>query len=213
MALCHADLSWRFVMAICHGGLSRRFVVAIQSVSGHRAICSLSDIYILLSLLLNRDGYYYYYHYSRARARSTPTPRSIPIPIDPDRDLPRTVVDCSAMSPAPHPDRYRSRSLYAKSDPKANFTIFSSNGRLMHGIFLHVSIIARIWGTLSSSCHSRVVPTGAIFGLFQPVPLSAIDRIDQRLLRQLGQKLSDKITLDSLGKNCNEYDCVNEDAI
>ena len=46
MALCHADLSWRFVMAICHGGLSRRFVVAIQSVSGHRAICSLSDIYI-----------------------------------------------------------------------------------------------------------------------------------------------------------------------
>ena len=101
MALCHGDLSWRFVMAICHGGLSRRFVVAIQSVSGHRAICSLSDIYILLSLLLNRDGYYYYYHYSRARARSTPTPRSIPIPIDPDRDLPRTVVDASRSIPIP----------------------------------------------------------------------------------------------------------------
>ena len=172
MAICHGVLSWRFVMAVCHGDLSWQ---SSQCRVIGQFVHYLIYIYILLSLLLNRDGYYYYYHYSRARARSTPAPRSIPIPIDPDRDLPRTVVDCSAMSPAPHPDRYRSRSLYAKSDPKANFTILSSNGRLMHGIFLHVSIIARIWGTLSSSCHSRVVPTGAIFGLFQPVPLSAID--------------------------------------
>ena len=98
----------------------------------------------------------------RPRPRDRYRPRSIQIAI------------CHARW-STHPDRYRSRSLYAKSDPKANFTILSSNGRLMHGIFLHVSIIARIWGTLSSSCHSRSVPTGAIFGLFQPVPLSAID--------------------------------------
>ena len=208
----NGTLSWRFVMAFCHGDLSWRFVTAIcrgnpVSVGSSGNLFIIWYIYIYPIIIIIKPRWLLL----RLLLPLLPSPSQIDP--DPDRYRSRSIQIaicharyCSAMSP----DR-----IPIDTDPDHYMPSRTPRPTLQF-------LPAMAAWCMAFSCMSPSLPgfgaplaRAAIRGLFQPVQFSGCSSrcYYPPSIESIKDCCDSWAKTESLGNNCNEYDCVNEDAI